>query len=256
MQNTISYWLREVKERTACEAWQLARRSFVCATDASLIVTGPWRMGHKLVTTDQILRSKLTGADAMEFSPKSDKDQATWGLCSEHAFASWIARVAGIATYRASDVEWTAPQEIVQGELLARNDLMIPIGATIDWFADIDGRRTIIECKTSKWPQYWKKGPPAKVRAQVIWQQIVSGVDDAIVMACLAGIAPKSYRIHSTLEDMESMVDAVRHWIRTVLDPATGLYAEGRKAEILGFDGTPLFKGQKCRTTSQKQLQL
>ena len=206
--------------------WLREREKRICSTDAATIVVGVDKFNHP----DSVIRAKCRPILFPDREPRvgTYSPQALWGLCLEDAVREWYVRFFETSLCRAVDIHWDGPRELVH-DIVVRTDTEIPVGASLDWvkIAPCD-RLVIVECKSTKYAAPWKRClVPPRVKTQIIWQSIATGISEIEVVLMLQGTAPELRPVTITDDDRDSTYDMVERWYQSTLLPAMECAREG-----------------------------
>lgn len=169
------------------EAWLIARRSMVCASDVPVIL-GIWGSV-----------ARLWAEKRGEAEPTGDTEQLMLGRTLEAAI---------IEAYTAS----TGNPARADGRLYTQTHGGVTIGATLDAWTEIDGAEVPLEIKNvGAWnASEWEDGPPEKYLAQVQAQMLVTLTPFAVVCGLIGGQRLSIHRVDSDQEFQSRILTASR----------------------------------------------
>lgn len=174
------------------EAWLLARRSMVCASDVPVIL-GHWGSV-----------ARLWAEKRGEAEPIADTEQLLLGRLMELAI---------IEAYSAR----TGNKAISDGRLYTQTRGGLTLGATLDAWTEVDGLEVPLEVKNvGAWnASEWENGPPDRYIAQVQAQMLVTSTPFAIVCALIGGQRLSIHRVdRDTALQVRILTAAQAFWQR------------------------------------------
>lgn len=169
------------------EAWLLARRSMVCASDVPVIL-GHWGSV-----------ARLWAEKRGEAEPIADTEQLLLGRMMEPSIlAAYTARTGNPAR--------------ADGHLYFQLCGSLTIGATLDGWTEVDGLEVPLEVKNvGAWnAAEWENGPPEKYIAQVQAQMLVTRTPFAVVCGLIGGQRLSIHRVDSDQEFQSRILTASR----------------------------------------------
>jgi len=169
------------------EAWLLARRSMLCASDVPVIL-GHWGSV-----------ARLWAEKRGEAEPLEDTEQLMLGRTLE---------VAIIEAYTAR----TGNPARADGRLYTQMRSGLGLGATLDAWTEVDGILVPLEVKNvgAYNAAEWENGPPEKYIAQVQAQMLVTSTPFAIVCGLIGGQRLSIHRVDSDPEFQNRILTAAR----------------------------------------------
>lgn len=174
------------------EAWLLARRSMVCASDVPVIL-GHWGSV-----------ARLWAEKRGEAEPVADTEQLLLGRLMEPSIlAAYTTRTGNPAH--------------ADGRLYTQTRGGLTLGATLDAWTEVDGLEVPLEVKNvgAYNASEWEDGPPEKYIAQVQAQMLVTSTPFAIVCALIGGQRLSIHRVdRDALLQVRILTAAQAFWRR------------------------------------------
>lgn len=217
--------------------WLIARRGFITATDAALIMSGPWQFGAHTVTDASIVDEKR-GATSVVHSARA-RARMHEGHRIEAEVADWFALRHANSTARLQRASATWPERCVVGDLVAldvggnSDDVAVRrAAATPDW-VQINSAAALprlIECKWTHRSDYIHS-IVSRAELQLRWQMLVCRCNtgyvyvftptrdapnfDAVIASLRCGrYEPQVFTFWRVPAWDVAALAAVRHWIR------------------------------------------